>query len=311
MSNALTHKIDFTVVIGVKNANPNGDPLDSNRPRVNADGLGEISDVAIKRKIRNRWQDMSLPVLVESQDRIEPGEPTNLRERVKSSELVQKVLEGVTQKKPVDRRALMTAANASWIDVRAFGQVLPFKKGSDDGLDGVSIPLRGPVSIQAAYSTDPIVVREEQITKSINLEPGDAKGSDTMGTKAVVPFGVYVFNGSVNVELAQKSGFTDDDAAALKEALRTLFVNDSSAARPEGSMAVLKLVWWEHDSEIGKLAPYLVHAATKVKNPMAVEKGELFAGNQGRYQDADFTKVEVTVDDPQIDGLHVEVIDGF
>ncbi|WP_164512069.1 type I-C CRISPR-associated protein Cas7/Csd2 [Lacticaseibacillus daqingensis] len=311
MSNVLAHKVDFTVVIGVKNANPNGDPLDSNRPRVNSDGLGEISDVAIKRKIRNRWQDMNLPVLVESQDRIPVGEPTNLRDRLKASEQVQKVLAGVTKKQPVDRYALMAAANASWIDVRAFGQVLPFKSGSNDGLDGVSIPLRGPVSIQAAYSTDPIVIREEQITKSINLEPGSAKGSDTMGTKAVVPFGVYVFNGSINIELAQKSGFTQEDAAALKEALRTLFVNDSSAARPEGSMAVIKLIWWEHDSQLGQLAPYLVHGATKVKNPVAIQKGELFADDQGRYQDADFTKVEVSVEDPNIEGLHVEVIDGF
>lgn len=311
MSKLLDHKIDFTVVIGVKNANPNGDPLDSNRPRINTDGLGEISDVALKRKIRNRWQDMGKPVLVQMQERITPGEKSNLRDRVKDSPAVQEVLKGVTKKNPVDRQALMKAANESWLDVRAFGQVLPFKSGTNDGLDGVSIPLRGPVTIQAAYSTDPIVIREEQITKSINLEPGDAKGSDTMGTKAVVPFGVYKFNGSINVEQAQRSGFTEEDAADLKEALRTLFVNDASAARPEGSMAVLKLIWWEHDSKLGQLAPYLVHGATTVINPIAVAQDEVFASDPDRFKKAEFTAVQVNVADPKVAGLHVEIIDGF
>lgn len=91
MSKALDHKIDFSVVIGVKNANPNGDPLDANRPRVNADGLGEISDVALKRKIRNRWQDMGLSVLILQRDRI-TDDATNIRDRVKQSEAVNAVL---------------------------------------------------------------------------------------------------------------------------------------------------------------------------------------------------------------------------
>ncbi|MCH4170911.1 MAG: type I-C CRISPR-associated protein Cas7/Csd2 [Lactobacillus sp.] len=318
MSNkVLDHKIDFTVVLGVKNANPNGDPLDNNRPRVNADGLGEISDVAIKRKIRNRWQDMKLPVLVQMQERITDGN-TNLRDRVKASPQVQAVLEEYNSKKAKAdkgslRDPLIKAATESWIDVRAFGQVMPFKDSKyKDGLDGVSIPLRGPVTVQAAYSTAPIVVKDEQITKSINLEPGDTKGSDTMGMKTVVPFGVYVFNGSINVEQAHRTGFTEDDAAALKEALRTLFVNDSSAARPEGSMAVLKLVWWEHDSQLGKLPPYLVHQATKVTSPVDLEGslGDIESGNT-HYQAADFTKVKVEVDDPKIAGLKVEIIEGF
>lgn len=298
MTKPIDHKIDFTVVVGVKNANPNGDPLDGNRPRVNADGLGEISDVALKRKIRNRWQDADLPVLVQMQERVTDGR-MNIRDRVKASEAVAEVLKLDPKKTPDWKQQFIQAATDSWIDVRAFGQVLPFKNngGKDkDGLDGVSIAVRGPVTIQAATSIEPVHVKEEQITKSINLEPGDGKGSDTMGTKAMVPFNVYVFNGSINAEQAARTGFSEEDAETLKQALATLFVNDASAARPEGSMAVLKLVWWTHSSKLGKLAPYKVHDATKVS----------FDKNARTFEE-----VNVTVDDPHVEGLKAEEIDGF
>ncbi|ERL66331.1 type I-C CRISPR-associated protein Cas7/Csd2 [Schleiferilactobacillus shenzhenensis] len=295
-SKVLDHKIDFSVVVGVQNANPNGDPLDANRPRVNADGLGEISDVAIKRKIRNRWQDMNLPTLIQQQDRITDG-VTNIRDRVKMSDAVNEVLKLDPKKTPNWRELFIKAATESWLDVRAFGQVMPFKANKEkDGLDGVSIPVRGPVTVQAAYSIKPVLIKEEQITKSINLEPGDSKGSDTMGTKAMVPFAVYKFNGSINVQQAERTGFTEDDAAALKEALKTLFVNDASAARPEGSMVVLKVVWWEHDTKLGQLPPYEVHEKTQVSYP-----------DEAR----DFSQVTVSVDDPHVDGLHVEEIKGY
>ncbi|MFD1671221.1 type I-C CRISPR-associated protein Cas7/Csd2 [Agrilactobacillus yilanensis] len=294
-SKTLEHKIDFSVIIGVKNANPNGDPLDNNRPRINADGLGEISDVAIKRKIRNRWQDMKLPVLIEMQERITDGH-MNIRDRIKASEAIQEILAEDMKKTPTWRDDFIKAATASWIDVRSFGQVMAFNNKTKDGLDGASIPVRGPVSIQSAFSTEPIQVKEMQITKSINSEPGVVKGSDTMGIKNTVPFAVYKFNGSINVEQAQRTGFTEDDAEALKKALTTLFVNDASSARPEGSMAVLKVIWWQHDSRIGQLAPYLVHEATTVNNP---------EGN------TDFSKVEVTVNDPEVSGLTYESLSGY
>lgn len=248
----LEHKIDFSIVIGVKNANPNGDPLDGNRPRVNADGYGEISDVAIKRKIRNRWQDMGKSILVQMQERITDG-VMNIRDRVKMSDQVLEAIKLQNDKKSNWRDAFIQASCASWLDVRAFGQVMPFSnKKLKDGLDGVSIGIRGPVSVQAAYTTEPVTIKEEQITKSINLEQDEGKGSDTMGTKAAVPFAIYQCNGSINVEQAQKTGFTVEDAEDLKQALTTLFVNDSSSARPEGSMAVLKLIWWEHSTMLGR-----------------------------------------------------------
>lgn len=298
-SNILEHKIDFSVVIGVKNANPNGDPLDGNRPRVNADGFGEITDVAIKRKIRNRWQDMHKPVLVLMEERVKDG-VMNIRDRVKQSEAVSDAIALQKDDKSHWRDAFYNAACASWLDVRAFGQVMPFSasKKLKDGLDGVSIGIRGPVSIQSAYSVNPINIKEEQITKSINLEPSsEGKASDTMGTKASVPFAAYKFNGSINVEQAEKTGFTEDDAADLKEALKTLFVNDSSAARPEGSMAVLKLVWWEHGSKLGKFAPYIMHDLTTVEVP---EKAQ------------NFNEIKITVNDPSdMTGIHKTVTDGY
>lgn len=295
MTNPIDHKVDFTVVIGVKNANPNGDPLDGNRPRVAVDGYGEISDVAIKRKIRNRWQDAGLPVLIQMQERVTDGR-MNIRDRLKASEEVAEVIKKDPKKTPDWKQQIIKAATDSWIDVRAFGQVLPFSNKLKDGLEGVSISMRGPVTIQAATSVKPVMVKEEQITKSINLEPGDGKGSDTMGTKSMVPFNVYTFNGSINAEQAARTGFSEEDAQQLKEALRTLFVNDSSAARPEGSMAVLKLVWWTHSSKLGKLAPYKVHEATTVDFDEDAKK---------------FSDVRVTVNDPQIQGLEVEEIDGY
>ena len=111
-------------------------------------------------------------------------------------------------------------------------------------VDAVSIGIRGPVTIQSAFSVEPIIPDSLQIVKSVNLETNlkepDKKGSDTMGMKHRVGKGVYVSFGAINTQLAQKTGFSDDDAEKIKLALRSLFVNDVSSARPEGSMEVKK-----------------------------------------------------------------------
>src|SRR5699024_7968414 len=108
-----------------------------------------------------------------------------------------------------------TVACEEWIDVRSFGQVFAFK-GS--GARGVSVGVRGPVSIHTATSVDPIDITSMQITKSVNTEPGESKGSDTMGMKHRVDFGVYVFYGSINTHLAENTQFTEEDAEKIKEA---------------------------------------------------------------------------------------------
>ena len=233
----LKGKIDFTLFISVSNANPNGDPLNGNRPRINLDGYGEISDVCIKRKIRNRFQDLGKRVFVQPDDRTDDGFHS-LKERAEGCEELNKE---ISNKKKADRDLCARIACKEWIDVRSFGQVFAFK-GED-----VSFGVRGPVSIHQAVSLSPVDIISMQITKSVNSEAGkESKASDTMGTKHRIRFAVYKVMGSVNVQLAEKTGFSQEDAEILKESLKTLFENDASSARPDGSMEVCRMYWWQH-----------------------------------------------------------------
>lgn len=290
----LSKKIDFAVILTVKHANPNGDPLNGNRPRVTYEGYGEMSDVSIKRKIRNRLQDMGHKIFVQSDDnRAKDDNYGSLRERAEGT------LKGIDPNK--DKEKYKKAACEIWLDVRAFGQLFAFKKkGKDeeDSSDGVSIPVRGPVSIHPAFSVATVLDRAPslQITKSVSGDPGEKRGSDTMGMKHRVDHGVYVFYGSMNPQLADKTGFSDEDAAAIKEALRTLFVNDESSARPAGSMAVHKVYWWEHNSKNGQYSSAKVHGLLKVKVKDGVEE-------PNDIEDYDIQLGELP-------GLKCEVIDG-
>lgn len=256
---SLQNKIDFAVVMSVKNANPNGDPLNGNRPRTNYEGYGEISDVCIKRKIRNRLQDMGENIFVQSDDRKKDGFKS-LKERADGNDELKKVAD--------DKDSYAKKASELWIDVRSFGQVFAFKGGKkkkteeEDSENSVSIGIRGPVSIHSAVSVSPVDISSMQITKSVNSETGknpDAKGSDTMGMKHRVDFGVYVFYGSINPQLAEKTGFSEEDAKKIKKALETLFENDCSSARPDGSMEVHKVYWWKHNSKSGQYTSAKVH----------------------------------------------------
>lgn len=283
---SLKNKIDFAAVVSVQNANPNGDPLNGNRPRVTYEGFGELSDVAIKRKLRNRLMQEGLSIFVQSDDN-RVDEYRSLRNRA----------DGVLKK--VDMKndsAYREAACKEWIDVRAFGQVFAYKGKSDEDA-GVSIGIRGPVSVHPAFSVAPVLDRVSsiQITKSVSGEgDGKKKASDTMGMKHRVDHGVYVFYGSMNPQLATKTGFSDEDAKAIKEALRTLFRNDASSARPEGSMELYKLYWWEHNSPNGQYSSAKVHRLLKVTPK---------ADHPNSIQDYD---IELGT----LDGLTCEEIDG-
>ncbi|GER66810.1 type I-C CRISPR-associated protein Cas7/Csd2 [Weizmannia acidilactici] len=283
----LDHKIDFAVVLSITKANPNGDPLNGNRPRQNYDGYGEISDVALKRKIRNRLQDMGEAIFVQSNDR-KTDAYNSLRERAEANPELNNILKS----KDGSSEAFAAIACKEWIDVRSFGQVFAFK-GS--GNKGVSVGIRGPVSIHTATSVSPIDITSMQITKSVNSEPGKDRGSDTMGMKHRVDFGVYVFYGSINTQLAEKTGFTSEDAEKIKQALVTLFENDASSARPEGSMEVHKVYWWEHNSKLGQYSSAKVHRLLEV-TPIA--------DNPKSINDYSITLNE-------LEGLKVEVIDGI
>jgi CRISPR-associated protein Csd2 len=172
-----------------------------------------------------------------------------------------------------NREMQIEIACKTWYDVRAFGQVFAFKKGkkSDDGDDGdsVSIGIRGPVTIQNAASLQPVSVYSQQITKSVNLETDpkdpDKKGSDTMGMKHRVDFGIYVTYGSISCQLAEKTGFSNEDADILLAAMKSLFVNDESSARPSGSMKVEYVVWWKHNCKNGQYSSSDVHESICVK----------------------------------------------
>ena len=246
----LQNKIDFVALVSVTRANGNGDPLNGNRPRTDLNGFGEISDVCVKRKIRNRMQDLGNPIFVQSEDRCADGFGS-LSERASAS------LKGIKDREEYARRACET-----WLDVRAFGQVFAFKDTK-----GFSCGVRGPVSIHQASSISPVEVESIQITKSVNgemKEKGENRASDTMGMKHFVRFGLYEIKGSINVQLAEKTGFTESDAETVKECLRTLFVNDASSARPDGSMEVVKLFWWKHNCKDGQYSSAKVHRSVRV-----------------------------------------------
>ncbi|MBP7738197.1 MAG: type I-C CRISPR-associated protein Cas7/Csd2 [Spirochaetes bacterium] len=270
-SKALKNKIDFAVIISVKRANPNGDPLNGNRPRQTYDGFGEISDVCLKRKMRNRLQDMGESIFVQSDDN-RADDFRSLNDRFKNAKE-----KWDKEFKEKNRKSDKIRDNASeeWFDVRAFGQVFAFKakKGKDgddteDNSDAVSIGIRGPVTIQSAFSIEPITPDSLQITKSVNLETEnnpDKKSSDTMGMKHRVDKGVYVTFGAINTQLASKTDFSDADAEKIKAALKTLFVNDASSARPEGSMEVVEVIWWKHNNKNGQYSSAKVHRSLEVK----------------------------------------------
>ncbi|WP_045217713.1 type I-C CRISPR-associated protein Cas7/Csd2 [Desulfonatronovibrio magnus] len=249
---SLSNKVDFAVVFRVKNANPNGDPLNGNRPRTTYEGYGEVSDVCIKRKIRNRLMEEGENIFVQSDDN-KLDNYTSLKARADG-----------TLKEIKDKDEIVKKACEVWFDVRAFGQVMAYK-GKNKGT-GVSIPIRGPVSIHSAFSVEPVNVSSIQITKSVSGEgEGTKKGSDTMGMKHRVDSAVYICYGSMSPQLSTKTGFSDEDAAIIKKILPRLFENDASSARPDGSMEVLNVVWWKHNSKNGQVSSAKVHRSMHVE----------------------------------------------
>ena len=261
----LSKKIDFAILISVENANPNGDPLCGNRPREDYDGYGEISDVCLKRKIRNRLIDMNESVFVQSNDhRVDSYK--SLKTRAEGCEELKKASNG----KDTDQDEFARIACEQWMDVRSFGQVFAFKG------DKVSVGVRGPVTISIAKSVSPVDIISMQIVKSVNSEDKTERASDTMGMKHRVAFGLYLAKGSINCQLAEKTGFSDEDAEKIKEAMRTLLENDASSARPEGSMEVCALYWWEQEGKTPKYSSAKVQRSLQVTLKEGIIKPKRF-----------------------------------
>lgn len=245
----------ISVVFGVKRANPNGDPLADNYPRQDLRGYGIVSDVALKRKIRNQLQMLGEPVLygvskfdAESKDysivsklKTVPNlfESVNDVKETKAEKAKKKAVveEGLPKLSKYEKERFVAD---SFTDVRFFGAVIA--TNSDGGT--TSVGVTAPVSIQEAISLDPIEIESVQITKSINGvdKENGGKASDTMGMYHVVPYAIYKFNIHVSKFLANKYGFTEEDFEKLVAILPRLFDNDASSARPAGSMEVLSVV---------------------------------------------------------------------
>ncbi|WP_373779147.1 type I-C CRISPR-associated protein Cas7/Csd2 [Glaesserella sp.] len=270
---SLTKKIDFALILKVTNANPNGDPLNGNRPRADFAGFGEMTDVCLKRKIRDRLQDSGESIFVQSDEKKTDG-MTSLANRAKDKEVGLGADAFNAKKANKDQTAKQ--ACEKWLDVRSFGQVFAFGK-SDDGA-GVSIAVRGPVTVQSAFSIEPVNITSTQITKSVSGEDpkeGKNKSSDTMGMKHRVDSGIYVAFGAMSPQLAERTGFSDADAETIKTVLTKLFEGDASSARPEGSMQVLKLIWWEHNCKAGQYSSAKVHGSLKVNSDGSYELNNL------------------------------------
>ncbi len=288
---SLENKIDFAIIFSVKNANPNGDPLNGNRPRIDYEGFGEVSDVCLKRKIRDRLQEAGENIFVQSDEKKDDGMP-NLRKRAESKECgLGKDAFKIDKKKPEKKDKTAKSACKKWFDVRAFGQLFAF--GKQDDASGVSIPIRGPVTIQSAFSKEPVNITSFQIVKSVNAEEAKGKSdisSDRMGMKHRVDQATYVTFGSMNPQLSIKTGFCNKDAQAIKSVLPKLFEGDASSARPEGSMIVEKVIWWVHNSKSGQYSSAKVHQTLKVETDGSFDEDELKKA---------------------LEGLEPEIVDGF
>lgn len=283
----INNKVDFIFTIEVENANPNGDPLTGNMPRMDSRGYGEISDVCLKRKIRNRMQDMGHEIFVKSAERCDDGF-TSLEKRFDAN-----------FKKGTPDAEVVSLANEKWMDIRSFGQVFTYQEKA--------LGIRGAVSISIAKSVDPIDPVSMQITKSVNgKEPKkkDARSADTMGSKHFVDYGVYVVNGSVNCYFAEKTGFDEEDLGVLKECIRTLFVNDVSSARPDGSMEVRDIYWFNHSSKVGDVS------SGKIKDLLIHDELDMNA-LKVRYEDYNFRLDGDKLKEFEELGLKVEHLTGL
>ena len=246
MSEVIKNRYEFTILFDVENGNPNGDPDAANMPRVDPEtGLGLVTDVCLKRKIRNYIEDVKEDA-EGYKIYIKDGIPLNTSDRLAYTAVLGagKKLE---KKDPEIDNKLRDFMCENFYDVRTFGAVMTtFVK---DKLNCGQV--RGPVQIGFARSIDPIVRQEVSITRvAITREEDFASKETEMGRKHIVPYALYRADGFISANLARKvTGFSEDDLELLWTAIINMFENDHSAAR--GKMAVRKLIIFRHESELG------------------------------------------------------------
>ena len=249
----LKNRFDFVFVFDVKDGNPNGDPDAGNLPRVDAEtGMGLVTDVCLKRKVRN---------YVQVSKNCAEGYDIFIKEKAVLNTLIDKAHEEENVKEAKDKTmAARDFMCKKYYDIRTFGAVMSTGKNAGQ--------VRGPIQLTFARSTDPIIASEHSITrmavateKEAEKQSGDNR---TMGRKATVPYGLYVSYGFVSANLAKQTGFSEEDLELFWEALKNMFDIDRSAAR--GLMSAQKLIVFKHDSELGN-AP-----ANKLFDLVKIEK---------------------------------------
>lgn len=276
MSEVIKNRYEFVVLFDVENGNPNGDPDAGNMPRVDPEsGLGLVTDVCLKRKIRNY-----IETLKEEDDGykiyIKDDVPLNRsdREACKSLGIEEtddkKVTESLKKLKKSDADADVKIRDymcRNFYDIRTFGAVMTtfVKAALNCG------QVRGPVQIGFARSVDPIVSQEVTITRVAITTEKDAESKSTeMGRKSIVPYGLYRAEGYVSANLARKvTGFSEEDLDLLWEAIINMFEHDHSAAR--GNMAVRELIVFKHSKELGDCPAYKLFDSVEVRRKEDVE----------------------------------------
>ena len=276
MGEAIKNRYEFVVLFDVENGNPNGDPDAGNMPRIDPEsGLGLVTDVCLKRKIRN---------YIEMVKEDEAGYKIYIKENVPLNRSDREACEslGVTEtedKKVTDALKKLKKSDPdadlklrdymckNFYDIRTFGAVMTtFVKASLN-----CGQVRGPVQLGFARSIDPIISQEVTITRVAITTEKDAENKSTeMGRKSIVPYGLYRVEGYVSANLARKvTGFSEEDLDLLWDAIINMFENDHSAAR--GKMAVRELIVFKHSKELGDCPAYKLFDAVEVKKNETVE----------------------------------------
>ena len=279
MPEPIQNRYDFVFFCDVKNGNPNGDPDAGNLPRIDPDtSQGIISDVCIKRKIRN-YVDLIKGEAIDDPDvnegelgyKIYVQESAVLNERNRKAYVHYKLIPQAKKlpKKVEDQIKVTKFMCDNFYDIRAFGAVMT--TGVNCG------QVRGPVQLCFGESIDPVIPLEMSITRMAATNEQEGKENKTMGRKQYVPYGLYRIEGFVSASLAEKSGFCQADLDLLWEALMNMFENDRSAAR--GLMTSRELIVFKHESKFGNAPAHrlfdLVHVdKADPKNQVAREFGD-------------------------------------
>ena len=249
----LKNRIDFVYVFDVQDGNPNGDPDAGNLPRVDAEtGMGLVTDVCLKRKVRNYVQ-----VAKELTD----GYDIFIKEKAVLNNEIDKAHDDDSVKSAKDKTAAARAFMCkNYYDIRTFGAVMSTGKNAGQ--------VRGPIQLTFARSMDPIATAEHSITRMAVATEKEAEKQNgdnrTMGRKATIPYGLYVCHGFISASLAKQTGFSEEDLNLFFESLKNMFDVDRSAAR--GLMSAQKLIVFKHDSVLGN-AP-----ANKLFDLVKIEK---------------------------------------